>query len=258
MSRQAWRPVCGACIPVNVFREGVRRAADTRGSRDHEQGAMHCAGGGDDGASGRCRFHEERGLARARGTRTGAAGPAAGPAAPQTGPHRPGVRGRSQMCVTGVPALPVEGGAAQVAELLLSELVTNALIHTPHGAAVTVSMAPARLRVEVRDFMSGLPLSYVPAADDGTHGRGCSWCGASRTPGASALTRWARSSGSNWTAKDPDRVSKPVPGQRKALTDRKGPGRQGLAGFSRTAAPDLSASAPANRAGAAPGCRPRR
>lgn len=61
---------------------------------------------------------------------------------------------------------------AQVAELLLSELVTNALIHTPHGAAVTVSMAPARLRVEVRDFMSGLPLSYVPAADDGTHGRG--------------------------------------------------------------------------------------
>ncbi|MFF1647398.1 ATP-binding protein [Streptomyces sp. NPDC058240] len=61
---------------------------------------------------------------------------------------------------------------AQVAELLLSELVTNALIHTGHGAVVTVSVAPAKLRVEVRDFVSGLPLSYVPNADDGTHGRG--------------------------------------------------------------------------------------
>ncbi|MFH8515465.1 ATP-binding protein [Streptomyces gelaticus] len=65
-----------------------------------------------------------------------------------------------------------QGEPAEVAELLLSELVTNALIHTRHGAVVTVSMATARLRVEVRDFMSGLPLSYVPNADDGTHGRG--------------------------------------------------------------------------------------
>ncbi|MFC9621344.1 ATP-binding protein [Streptomyces sp. NPDC056930] len=62
--------------------------------------------------------------------------------------------------------------SAEVAELLLSELVTNALIHTRHGAVVTVSAAPAKLRVEVRDFVSGMPLSYVPNADDGTHGRG--------------------------------------------------------------------------------------
>ncbi|MFJ7196582.1 MULTISPECIES: ATP-binding protein [unclassified Streptomyces] len=61
---------------------------------------------------------------------------------------------------------------AEVAELLLSELVTNALIHTGHGAVVTASVAPAGLRVEVRDFVSGLPLPYVPDADDGTHGRG--------------------------------------------------------------------------------------
>ncbi|WTJ46370.1 ATP-binding protein [Streptomyces atratus] len=61
---------------------------------------------------------------------------------------------------------------AEVAELLLSELVTNALIHTRHGAVVTASVAPAGLRVEVRDFVSGLPVSYVPNADDGTHGRG--------------------------------------------------------------------------------------
>ncbi|MFB6643488.1 ATP-binding protein, partial [Streptomyces chartreusis] len=31
---------------------------------------------------------------------------------------------------------------------------------------------PATLRVEVRDFVTGLPMSYVPNADDGTHGRG--------------------------------------------------------------------------------------
>lgn len=59
-----------------------------------------------------------------------------------------------------------------VAELLLSELVTNALIHTGHGAVVTVTVAPERIRVEVRDFVTGLPMSHVPNADDGTHGRG--------------------------------------------------------------------------------------
>lgn len=62
--------------------------------------------------------------------------------------------------------------SAEVAELLLSELVTNALVHTRHGAVVTVTVAPATLRVEVRDFVSGLPMSCVPNADDGTHGRG--------------------------------------------------------------------------------------
>ncbi|MFD9502144.1 ATP-binding protein [Streptomyces sp. NPDC060035] len=60
-----------------------------------------------------------------------------------------------------------------VAELLLSELVTNALIHTRNGAVVTVTAAPRRLRVEVRDFLAGQePEPYVPNADDGTHGRG--------------------------------------------------------------------------------------
>lgn len=62
---------------------------------------------------------------------------------------------------------------AEVAELLLSELVTNALIHTRNGAVVTATTAAARLRVEVRDFMSGQESApYVPNADDGTHGRG--------------------------------------------------------------------------------------
>ncbi|NYE43647.1 ATP-binding protein [Streptomyces fulvorobeus] len=65
-----------------------------------------------------------------------------------------------------------EPEAAEVAELLLSEVVTNALIHTRHGAVVTVTADPERVRVEVRDFMSGAPEPYVPNADDGTHGRG--------------------------------------------------------------------------------------
>lgn len=65
-----------------------------------------------------------------------------------------------------------EPEAAEVAELLLSEVVTNALIHTRHGAVVTVTAGPEKVRVEVRDFMSGAPRPYVPNADDGTHGRG--------------------------------------------------------------------------------------
>lgn len=61
----------------------------------------------------------------------------------------------------------------EAAELLVSELVTNALIHTRHGAVVTATATHARLRVEVQDFASDdLPAPYVPNADDGTHGRG--------------------------------------------------------------------------------------
>ncbi|MFG2873012.1 ATP-binding protein [Streptomyces sp. NPDC048338] len=66
-------------------------------------------------------------------------------------------------------------GASDVAELLTSELVTNALIHTEHGAVVTATVVPDGLRVEVRDYVSGLaglPGPSVPIADDGTHGRG--------------------------------------------------------------------------------------
>ncbi|MFI8967036.1 ATP-binding protein [Streptomyces sp. NPDC053493] len=65
-------------------------------------------------------------------------------------------------------------GATDVAELLTSELVTNALIHTDHGAVVTATVEPDQLRVEVRDFVPGLDRDRprVPDADDGTHGRG--------------------------------------------------------------------------------------
>lgn len=61
---------------------------------------------------------------------------------------------------------------ADVAELLASELVTNALVHTDHGAVVTATVEAATLRVEVRDFVAGLPTPRVPTADLGTNGRG--------------------------------------------------------------------------------------
>ncbi|WP_329390514.1 ATP-binding protein [Streptomyces sp. NBC_01351] len=65
-------------------------------------------------------------------------------------------------------------GAAEVAELLITELVTNALVHTDQGAEVSASLAAGRLRVEVRDYANRRPRprTYVPTADDGTHGRG--------------------------------------------------------------------------------------
>ncbi|GAA1365866.1 ATP-binding protein [Streptomyces beijiangensis] len=61
---------------------------------------------------------------------------------------------------------------ADVAELLTSELVTNALVHTGEGAVVTATVGTNRLRVEVRDFISALPRLHAPGADEGTHGRG--------------------------------------------------------------------------------------
>ncbi|MEV7616950.1 ATP-binding protein [Streptomyces sp. NPDC089799] len=61
---------------------------------------------------------------------------------------------------------------ADVAELLATELVTNALVHTDHGAEVSLRLAATRIRVEVRDGTARKPRPYVPIADDGTHGRG--------------------------------------------------------------------------------------
>ncbi|MFI9168286.1 ATP-binding protein [Streptomyces lincolnensis] len=63
-------------------------------------------------------------------------------------------------------------GRSEVAELLTSELVTNALVHTDHDAVFTAVVGPRGLRVEVRDFVARRPRMCVPVADDGTHGRG--------------------------------------------------------------------------------------
>ncbi|MFE2417373.1 ATP-binding protein [Streptomyces hokutonensis] len=63
-------------------------------------------------------------------------------------------------------------GRSEIAELLTSELVTNALIHTDHDAVLTATVGPHGLRVEVRDFVARRPRLRAPIADDGTHGRG--------------------------------------------------------------------------------------
>ncbi|MFD7711820.1 ATP-binding protein [Streptomyces sp. NPDC059785] len=64
-------------------------------------------------------------------------------------------------------------GRSEIAELLTSELVTNALIHTDRDAVLTATVSPlGGLRVEVRDFVGRRPRLRVPDADDGTHGRG--------------------------------------------------------------------------------------
>jgi anti-sigma regulatory factor (Ser/Thr protein kinase) len=65
-------------------------------------------------------------------------------------------------------------GRSEIAELLTSELVTNALIHTDDDAVLTATVSPHALRVEVRDFTDRRPRPRprVPDADDGTHGRG--------------------------------------------------------------------------------------
>ncbi|MGW0820264.1 ATP-binding protein [Streptomyces sp. NPDC002845] len=63
-------------------------------------------------------------------------------------------------------------GKSDIAELLTSELVTNALIHTDHDAVLTATVSPRGLHVEVRDFVGRRPKPQVPNADDSTHGRG--------------------------------------------------------------------------------------
>jgi hypothetical protein len=63
-------------------------------------------------------------------------------------------------------------GRSETAELLTSELVTNALVHTDRDAVLTATVGPSGLRVEVRDFVARRPQPRVPDAGDSTHGRG--------------------------------------------------------------------------------------
>ncbi|MFG2820570.1 ATP-binding protein [Kitasatospora sp. NPDC048365] len=66
----------------------------------------------------------------------------------------------------GVPQL------ADTAELLASELVTNALVHTGHGAVFDAVLTPEqKLRIEVQDGTTRLPGRRQPS-DSATSGRG--------------------------------------------------------------------------------------
>ncbi|WP_051866301.1 ATP-binding protein [Streptomyces griseus] len=63
-------------------------------------------------------------------------------------------------------------GRSDIAELLTSELVTNALVHTDREAVLTATVGPRGLHVEVRDFVGRRPRLCAPDVGDGTHGRG--------------------------------------------------------------------------------------
>ncbi|TSB21086.1 ATP-binding protein [Streptomyces benahoarensis] len=65
---------------------------------------------------------------------------------------------------------PAPAGLCDTAALLVSELVTNALVHTTGGALLTATVTD-RLRVEVRDCASARPEPRPPTGD-GTSGRG--------------------------------------------------------------------------------------
>jgi anti-sigma regulatory factor (Ser/Thr protein kinase) len=65
-------------------------------------------------------------------------------------------------------------GLADAAELLTSELVTNALVHTDHGAEFTATLTGGpvcRLRVEVYDFAISRP-KMRKASEQADSGRG--------------------------------------------------------------------------------------
>ncbi|WP_371496214.1 ATP-binding protein [Kitasatospora sp. NBC_00374] len=73
---------------------------------------------------------------------------------------------RAALSRWGVPEL------ADTAELLTSELVTNALLHTGEGAVLEAVLTPEqRLRIEVQDGTTRLPGRRAPA-EWATSGRG--------------------------------------------------------------------------------------
>ncbi|WP_436740450.1 ATP-binding protein [Streptomyces sp. BBFR102] len=61
---------------------------------------------------------------------------------------------------------------ADTAELLASELLTNALIHSDHDAVFTATVRGGCLRVEVRDFTGRPPRPRTPRPHEATSGRG--------------------------------------------------------------------------------------
>ncbi|MGE9693053.1 MULTISPECIES: ATP-binding protein [unclassified Streptomyces] len=65
-----------------------------------------------------------------------------------------------------------EASCADTAELLTSELVTNALVHTADDAVLTAVVRRGRLRVEVRDQAKGVPRARTAVPEEQTGGRG--------------------------------------------------------------------------------------
>jgi anti-sigma regulatory factor (Ser/Thr protein kinase) len=65
----------------------------------------------------------------------------------------------------------VEASVVDLAVLLVSELVTNAVVHARSGVRVTIHLDPHRVRVDVEDQGPGRPL-VRPFTRDRPNGRG--------------------------------------------------------------------------------------
>ncbi len=66
---------------------------------------------------------------------------------------------------------PRSGDLVDRAVLVASELVTNAIRHTPDGGTIDVQVAPELLRLEVSDASHTHP-AELPHGEHATHGRG--------------------------------------------------------------------------------------
>ena len=85
------------------------------------------------------------------------------------------------------------GDVGSLAELLVSEVVTNAVEHGTSGGTVEITALPAGLRVEVTDRSAGLPELRHPTAREPT-GRGLAivdqlsrWWGVERVAGGKTV-----------------------------------------------------------------------
>jgi anti-sigma regulatory factor (Ser/Thr protein kinase) len=151
-------------MTVGLFEVNRTKSADRRGMMVHQRAGKHTEGGG------------------ARSRWVGTAVAAASDRGLRTRLRHSELSAVAEIRaeLRGLLRRRAWGGADQseVAELLISDLVTNALVHTDRGAEVRATLvaqrvgsAAERLRVEVRDFVTGRPRCRIPDGD-GTHGRG--------------------------------------------------------------------------------------
>ncbi|WP_407912654.1 ATP-binding protein [Kitasatospora sp. NE20-6] len=159
--------------------------------RSAANGPRRGAHGGGTGAARRSDPEDSAGSAGPAGPAAAEAGERAreAPAAGRLPAHEPGCALHHRLHAAVDPADLVAVGAirrrlraaldrwgvpelADTAELLASELVTNALVHTGHGAVFDAVLTPdQRLRIEVRDAAARVPGRRTPG-EYATSGRG--------------------------------------------------------------------------------------
>ncbi|WP_441250350.1 ATP-binding protein [Kitasatospora sp. McL0602] len=88
-----------------------------------------------------------------------------------TFPPRPGNVGRSRRLTRTALAAWGSPELADSAELLVSELVTNALRYGQGAISITLALTDTALQISVADFGRGLPQAREAAPED-SHGRG--------------------------------------------------------------------------------------